>query len=156
MIQPALFAHHDGHDNRPAMPAWLLDSLDTAGHIDLTAGATRRARPATCNRCHQVVIRALDDDWMALAVDADPEPLTPEGEALARLAGIPTYQLWQLGGRWQIDRRDQWQIRAHPAGTQRGRDILAQHRHDGPQLPRGPSNIAPPPNPAALPDQPPF
>ena len=139
------------------MPEWLLRKLDSEGHIDLAAGATRRARPARCDKCQAGVIRGLDGDMCALAADADPEPLSPEGEALAMLARIPTYRLWQIGGRFELTRRDPATKTGHPPGTDYACDVLAAHQCTPTlTLPRMPSRIPPPASAAGLPHNPPF
>lgn len=154
MTIPAL-SGAPGNPRRP-IPDWLLRRLDAQGLLDLDAGASRTARPARCAGCGAWVIRALDGDVLARAVDADPEPLAAVGEAAALLHRIPTYRLWRLAGRWQLDRRDRWTIRGQVAGALKDSDVLAQHRCRGPRLARAPSNVPEPVSPAQLPDQPPF
>ena len=153
MMQPALFAG-TGQHTEPA-PKWLLRHLDENGYIDITTGAARKARPAKC-KCGKWVIRALNNDMCAWAVDCDPEPLTPEGEALARIAGIAVYELNTWAGRPQLDHRWRWSIAAHPAGS-RDTDVVAQHDCDRTlALPNGPSRLPVPSGSAELPEDPPF
>jgi hypothetical protein len=157
-MQPALFtaAQTRAENAKQTLPAWLLRRLDENGVIDIATGATRKARPAKCRKCGACVVRGLNDDIMAWSVDCDPEPLTPEGEALARIAGIAVYELNLWAGRPQLDRRSAWRIASAPAGTDRT-DILAEHQcAPALPLPRGPSRLPVPAQPQDLPEDPPF
>lgn len=154
MIQPALFATAKASPTE--IPAWLVRRLNADGTIDPATGATRRARPAKCSRCGAWVVRGYDADWCSLAVDADPDPLDALGEALALIAGRPTFELRMAGGRPELRRRDRWMIAGHPAGTDKT-DILAGHDCDKPlKLSHTGSRLPVPKQDLALPEQPPF
>lgn len=106
----------------------LLDHLIRQGHLT-ESGLTRRARIRTCD-CRQPVLVGLDDDVCALDAITDPVPLTPLGEALARIEGRWTWSLRRSGHGFVLDRRDPLEILGRPAGTQTRTDVLRQHRCD--------------------------
>jgi hypothetical protein len=118
------------------LPEWLARRLDAAGLMDISTGATRSARVAICVACQARVLRGLCADWGGWSVDADPEPLSALGEALALMAGRPTYELRWLGDRYELDGRDQFRISGAVAGTRAGLDVLVGHQCDGAELPR--------------------
>jgi hypothetical protein len=110
------------------MPQYLIDRLDRAGWIDAAMGATRQARATRCNGCHQAVIRGLTNFPGALAVDADPRPLTALGEALCLIQRRRTYELRHFPpADYDLDARDQWRRKERPAGATRNVDVLALH-----------------------------
>jgi len=141
------------------MPTWLVRRLDNAGYIDAAAGASRKARTFRCTECKRAVLRGLDDDMGAQTAEADPSPLTDEGEAVARLLGARTYELRWLGDHYELDRRDQWRIKGRPAGKP-GIEVLVEHRHPVLKLPRKAPQIIPKrsygPGVGESADQPPF
>ena len=67
------------------------DHLERTGRM--VAGATRRARAATCRGCGAKVLDGLDADVCALVATVDPTPLTAIGEVLAVLDGRRTFTL---------------------------------------------------------------
>lgn len=109
---------------RPAN--WLLEHLIAAGHLTET-GLGRRARIRAC-RCGQLILAGLDDDTCALEAYADPEPLTPLGEMLARLEDRCTWTLRRQAAGWILDIRSHLEIAAKPAGSQPRADIVRQHQ----------------------------
>jgi hypothetical protein len=96
------------------IPTWLAA---TVGDI------WRSARLRQCPRCGAPVLAGLDAPVAGLPVRADPTPLTALGEAAALLAGRPTFDLTDIGGRKEITHRDVEQI----SGT-RKYVVLAAHR----------------------------
>jgi len=116
-----------GHTSREGLAPWLRQHLYSLGIID-ERGIGRRAHPRTCRTCKATILTGLDDDRCALTVEVDPIPLTPVGEAIAQVEGRRTYWLHRDGGRLVLDLREASQIRAWPAGTRLGQDILRQHR----------------------------
>lgn len=113
------------------MPDWLKRHLENTGAMDSTkAGppATRKAHTIFCPHCHVPVIRGLLPAPAAWALDADPAPLTPEGQLLALLANLKLYELHFMYDHYEFVRRDEYRIRGNPAGPQQGFDILTEHR----------------------------
>lgn len=109
-------------------PDWLLAHLIRAGYLTET-GLGRRARLTRCTTCRAPVMSGLDGDVCALEAWCDPRPLTPAGEAAACVDGRRTWSLTKArAGRFELDPRDAREIRRHPAGTERRRDVLAEHR----------------------------
>lgn len=89
----------------------------------------RHARNGRCPQCGKSVIVGLDGDFCAFTVRADPVPLTPFGEALARLGGLATYRLTRVNGRFLLTHREPWHIRDRtPLGLG---DVVAEHRYSG-------------------------
>lgn len=101
--------------------------LEAMGLRDPDSGAMRKARASYCQSCRRPVMIGLDAEWCALARRCDPAPLSATGEALALLAGRRTFSLTWMGGRYEIDFRDQWRIRQDPAGCTPGLDVLVEH-----------------------------
>jgi hypothetical protein len=120
--------------------------------------AHRAARPTNCESCGRYVLRGLNRDKGGIAVDCDPEPLSPLGEALALLAGFITYESQWFGGQHTISWRDRYAIASHQAGD--GIDALIGHHCDRPELagdfPRMRSVHSYRSVTAPLPDEPPF
>ena len=104
---------------------WLTRLLIQAGAIT-EDGATRTARARRCPTCGALTILALDADRCAMTARADPLELDPADEAAALIAGRQTWTLRTTGGRPRLLRRDQWSIRAHPAGST-AEPVLAEH-----------------------------
>lgn len=116
-------------------------------------GISRRATARHCPTCGLVILAGLDDDVAARPARTDPTPLSRLGEVAALILGRTTYQLRWLAGRYQLDSRETWTIRAHPAGTGPG-DVLAEHVC-GSALPAAPTQITPP-TARVLPEHPDF
>jgi hypothetical protein len=139
------------------MPGWLVDRLDRAGWIDASTGAGRQARSTRCRDCGGHVMRGLTEHPMALSVDADPHPLTALGEAVCILGRRPTYELrYLVGGRYDLDHRDQWRIAERPAGRTRNVDVLARHICGKPPPPPWAPTMLVEPTHVTTPEEPPF
>lgn len=114
------------------LPDHVKRRLEQLGLLDPVTGATRRARACLCPTCRRPVMRGIDREYGGMSVDADPEPLTVNGEVNALMTGARTYNLqWvpRPGGMgYTLDSRDQWQIARWPAGSN-GMDVLAEHSH---------------------------
>ena len=119
--------------NNEGLAPWLKQHLIATGVID-DNGIGRRAVVRTCVTCRATILTGLDADTAALTVRVDPIPLSPLGEALARVDGRPTYWLHRDGGRLVLDLRDAWNIHARPAGTRLGEDILRAHQCGSPPV----------------------
>lgn len=105
---------------------------------------TRDAQPEPCPRCNQPTLVGPDDDTAALTIRADPNPLTPTGEARALLAGRATYTLRQYAGRTVLTRRDHWTIAAQPADRIH---VIADHSCDSDSIHDHARTPTPQPNP---------
>ena len=138
------------------LPDYVVRHLVAQGLRDGDTGAMRRARAAYCLRCHALVMRGIDAPFGGMSRDVEPAPLSRIGEALALMSGRRTYTLAWRGDRYEIDHRDQWQIRGSPAESRAGVDVVVEHDCDAPELPTGETRIAVPQPAGALPDQPPF
>lgn len=130
---------------------WLIAHLETTGRWNAD-GAARRARVRT-HSCGAVVVHGLDAYTCGIPTTADPTPLSALGEALALIAGRPTYTLTRTGNRLELDHRTQHHIAGHPAGTLPA-DVVAAHQCHTPQLPTLPTVHKPRP-PAPPTDGPP-
>lgn len=62
-----------------------------------------------------------------VTVALDPVPLDVLGELRAVMDGLATFDLSFTGGRYEIDRRDQWRIEGNPPCSGNF-DVLAEHR----------------------------
>lgn len=113
-----------------------------------------RAARAGRHDCGAWVIAGLDDPRCAIVAVCDLAPLSSLGEALALIAGRPTYALSRRAGRYELDHRSDIDIRASPPGRP-GTDVLAAHRCGSPPLPSIPSAIHVR-NRQELPHDPPF
>lgn len=94
-------------------------------------GAPIGARYASprLHHCGAWTLVGLDDDLLAIQARVDPTPLTPAGELACVLAGRPTYDLTNRGGRRVLDLRDDYAIRARPPAAPGARyDVLPAHR----------------------------
>lgn len=126
------------------IPTWLQRHLEDRGLWDLDS-IGRAARARRCRTCRDYVLAGLDADRCALPVAADPDPLSVRGEAIAILAGKPTYSLRYLSNRFELDHRGHFDIRGDP----RRLDVLAGHICGQPSLGTLPelgqaSRLAPP------------
>lgn len=107
-----------------SLPEWLVAKL----RADNPDGVTRAARLGTCERCRRPVLRGLDDDRCAMAVEADPFEVDRFGEYLALARGLRTFHLARRFGnsgsaRWEIDPRNQWSIES----TRKRYPVIPQH-----------------------------
>jgi hypothetical protein len=109
------------------MPDHLVRHLIEIGRIDAD-GISRRAHATRCRKCTAVVLVGLDDDKCAAPVQVDPPPLTRIGEVTVLLAGGHTFDLTYTSRGYRIDPRRSWDIKAHPAGSVEGSDVVAGHR----------------------------
>ena len=109
--------------------AWLQRHLEDLGRWD-SDGVTRATRARRCRTCREYVLTGLDADRCALPVAVDADPLSARGEAIALLAGKPTYSMRWLSGRLELDHRGHFEIRG---GTRR-LDVLAGHVCGQPSL----------------------
>lgn len=91
-------------------------------------GINRKAHGRLCHRCGSPTMVGLDADRCALAAVCNPQPLTVLGELQALLSGLRTFTLTWLGGRYEIDYRDQWRIKGSPPGSEANTDVLAEHK----------------------------
>jgi hypothetical protein len=107
------------------IPTWLQTHLDAVGAWNAD-GISRAARAGYCRGCGRVVLRGLDADRAALPVAADPEPLNVLGEFLALSVGRKTFDLhWR--GRYELDPREPWHIRARPAQLRGKSAVVVEH-----------------------------
>jgi hypothetical protein len=97
-------------DKRPAetvkqaaIPAWLARR-----HGDIYRAATLRI----CPRCGTPTLAGLDADIAAFTARVDILPVNQLGETIALLSGRPTYDLISIGGRKELHRREEWNIKA--------------------------------------------
>jgi hypothetical protein len=95
-------------------------------------GISRRARARFCRKCRAPIMVGLDSDVMGTAAVCDPAPINVLGEVQALMTGRATYALRWLGGRWEIDHRDSFQIKGSPAGSNPRYEVLAEHRCHAP------------------------
>lgn len=110
--------------NAPDQPKWLAERIDQNSD---------RIRESTCPRCHCPVLRARAGRVAALDVVADPEPIGPLDELLARLDGRLTWHLTTSAlGTQRITWRTQFHIRAGPPRH----PVIADH-HCPPQPVQG-------------------
>jgi hypothetical protein len=108
-----------------SLPEWLVAKL----RAENPDGVTRGARLGTCERCRRPVLRGLDDDRCAMAVEADPFEVDRFGEYLALARGLRTFHLARRfnsagAARWEIDPRTQWSI----AVERKRYPVIPQHR----------------------------
>lgn len=109
------------------MDEMILVRLARAGLVDDHGHAVgRKAKARSCPVCRRAVMTGLSSAFGGFAVSADPQPLSPMGEALALMAGRGTFSLRWLGDHYELDKRDHFRIRGSPAGT-KGIDVLVEH-----------------------------
>ena len=89
-------------------------------------------RATWCTTCKAPILTGLDDVVCALDARTDVVPLSPLGEALARIGGRTTYEL-RTGKPPRIVRRTAQMILARPAGATTRRahaayDVVAAHQ----------------------------
>lgn len=127
------------------MPAALVAHLKATGAWD-AGGVSRRAQARPCRRCAVVCMVGMPSTPCAYEVRCDSVPIDAVGEALALIGGTDmpvraTYRLrWYPGrGRYELDRRNVWSIRAAPAGSTDDDGqrviVLAEHVCGAPALP---------------------
>lgn len=127
-----------------SLPDWLRRHLEQTQDIGPDA-ITRRVRGRACRTCGRFVLTGLDSDPpMAGPARVDPTPLSPLGEALALIAGLPTYELLWTGFRLELEHRSAQSIAGHPAGSRSGVDVVAEHQCGSVALPSLPSAHARP------------
>lgn len=131
--------------------AWLWRHLEQTGVVGPDR-VGRSVRATACRTCCGQTLTGLDNDRCAVVAHADPEPVSPLGEALALLAGRKTYALHPSANGYELVLRYDKQIAAAPPGT-RGYDVLAEHACNSTALPNLPSAYA---GITALPDNPPY
>jgi hypothetical protein len=135
----------------------MVDRLDRAGWIDAGTGAGRQARATKCRDCHAAVIRGLTAFPMAVSVDADPHPLTQQGEAVCLILGRATFELrYLLGGTYDLDDRDRWRRKGRPAGLSKQVDVLARHMCNRPPPPPYAATMLREPDHNDTPEEPPY
>lgn len=132
MTQSALFAHIEPTADTPSTPpAHPYTWVEKAG--------PRTAKLTRCHDCRRPVLSGLDEDLGAFQVVVDPTPLTALGEALVLLDDRRTVAARRHGQTGLVlDRRGQWHISAHPAGTGkpwRPSDVLPTHQCGSAPLP---------------------
>lgn len=136
---------------RAPLTAAAKRAMISAGHMDAETGATRNAKRTRCPVCALPIWRGFSADRGYQTVEADPQPLAPLGEALARFGGWRTFTLRFLLVRYVLDIRDQFIISGEPAGTMANCDVLTEHNcgADTNPLPKRESRIIQP-RPAAI------
>lgn len=178
VAEPVDFAPQEVYPRRGYLPgrgqaAAPRRAARSARHSGEVPGVTRRQHPAAhldsrnprgvrakwC-QCGQPVIRGLNDDDAAWVVTCDPGPLTPLGEAIARIQGRGTFELRRVNGTYQLLRRDRLTIRSRPPGERiwcGNIDVIAEHACYSFPLPTQPSVHQPePPTRESNDDRPPF
>lgn len=115
--------------------------LEAQGHRTKD-GVSRAVSARVCRRCSAPVLAAIARE--GFAADADPEPLSPLGEALAVLTGRPTFALRRVRGRLELDLRDSFEMRHRAAGTGTY-DVVAGHACGADPLPSARSVLPAPP-----------
>ena len=133
---------------------WEVVRARLEGSGLMVNGRTRRARATNC-RCGAPVISGLDADICALVATVDPRPLSAQGEALALITDRRTWTFRTVGERLVLDVRDDYAIRAMPAGGvarfSAPYDVMAEHVcGTRPEWPSAPSRIASSPGADAL------
>ena len=120
--------------------------------------AGRAAKAEFCGRCGRSVMVGLNARFGGFEIEADPQPLTAVGEAVALMAGRATVSLAWVGDHYEIDSRDHFRIRGSPAGTNR-LDVLVVHDCGldyGGAIPNTVTKLPVLSGTVPLPDQPPF
>lgn len=136
------------------LPPSLRDWLVQTGRLN-DSGFHEKASAGYCRQCWAFVWRALADGSMPATVDGT--PLTREAEAIALIAGRATYDMvWRGKNGYVLDVRNAEKIKAYPAHSTPGRDVMVDHIC-GQELPAAPSLVKQPPKQAsALPTNAPF
>jgi len=122
-----------------SMQPWLIGQLIDQG-ILTQSRLGRKAKARECRHCRSWILTGLDADLAAIEVQADPHPLSPDGEVAALLDDRHTYDLEEH----RLYRRYHWNIAGRPAGERHR--VLADHRCGAPipaswqQPPRLPSS----------------
>lgn len=125
----------------PGAPDTAWSTLPPWWHQLPTTRPTTARRPAgttSCPTCHEPLLVGLDNDICAAPARTDPTPLTPLGEALAHLAGRPTYRLRRNGRHLELDHRTHLEITHQPADHPH-HDVLPAHACGTPPLPTTPT-----------------
>jgi hypothetical protein len=109
------------------IPTWLQQHLEAIGAWNAD-GVTRRATARRCRSCRAPTLAGLDHHAAALPVRCDPTPLNALGELQALMAGHSTYRLAWLIDHYELDYRSHFDIRAHPAGTDKQSEVIREHK----------------------------
>lgn len=108
------------------MPSWLKRALIGKGVLT-EQGMTRRAKVMRCRACGVPTMAGFDSTVAAMDAWCDLTPLSAQGEVWALLSDRRTYALHGVD-RLELERRDQWSITGHPAGSPSAPPVLASHR----------------------------
>lgn len=108
------------------IPEYLWRQITTKTGVDHRE-VSRNARRIACPRCHAWTLRGLDSDMCAIDARVDLVPLSPVGEVVALLANLGTWRLTRSANKWRLDPRDPETIKAVPAGTVIGGDVVPRH-----------------------------
>lgn len=108
-------------------------------------------RQRKCRQCRAEVWHGPSDAFAGILVTVDGAPLSPYGEALARLEDRGTYLRTRHGDGTVLASRDHWQI---GGGTPPRGDVVAEHRC-GTALPTIATKLRTTPE-GTLTDDPPF
>ncbi len=123
------------------MPRWLTEHLAATGVLNAD-GISRTAHVRRCQGCPTWTVVGLDADRAAGPVTADVTPLSRVGEALALLAGRPTYTLRRTAGRLELDHRHRWAIAGNPIDGG-DYDVVTEHHCGTSPLPATNSRLRP-------------
>ena len=105
---------------------WLRDRLGTPAR-------GRGAKATKCLVCKADILAGPDEDQMALPAVVDTTPLSPWGEAAARIQGRRTYRLHRHKEGLALTVRMALNITNHPASDEM--IVLADHKCHTPELP---------------------
>ena len=121
------------------IPAWLKQHLIDTGAWSID-GCSRKAKLRR-HSCGDVILYGLAGSRCSWSAVVDVTPLSALGEALAKIGGRMTFELWGM----ELEPRDAIKIKHQPAGIC-PRDILAANICGSPPLPSLPSKqkITPP------------
>ncbi|MBZ6250525.1 hypothetical protein KVH27_19355 [Streptomyces olivaceus] len=97
-------------------PKWLAERINQTSD---------RTRVTTCPRCHSPVLQARAGHVAALDVTADPEPINPVEEIIARLEGRLT---WHLVSTTYTPPRITWRHSLHIQAGPAKHPVLRDHR----------------------------
>lgn len=112
----------------------MTATTDRPRLVWLAGQGTGRLKPGRCPGCRTLTLTGQASDWPSPRLTVGPQPLSPTGEALARLAGLTTWTLSRPAGKALISWRDHFAIRRRPAGsgvglaTRQAYDVIAEHR----------------------------
>jgi hypothetical protein len=109
------------------LPEPVLDHIATTTGLDHRV-VSRKARRDRCKGCGAPILRGLDADLLAIDVKVDNVPLTPLGEVVARRAGLGTWVLSPNPPGLSVNCREDFSIRAKPAGSLYRADVVPGHQ----------------------------